>query len=116
MSASRVNAISGEAHRAVEEVARESYGRLVALLAARTRDVAGAEDALADALVAALVTWPRDGIPKSPQGWLLTAARNRMLDRVRHQQVQDQSAPTLALITRELDDTADPDALPDEPT
>jgi predicted RNA polymerase sigma factor len=114
MSASRVNAISGEAHRAVEEVARESYGRLVALLAARTRDVAGAEDALADALVAALVTWPRDGIPKSPQGWLLTAARNRILDRVRHQQVQDQSAPTLALITRELDETADPDALPDE--
>lgn len=109
-----MNASNGEIHRAVEEVARESYGRLVALLAARTRDVAGAEDALADALVAALVTWPRDGIPKSPQGWLLTAARNRMLDRVRHQQVHDHSAPTLALITRELEETADPDALPDE--
>jgi RNA polymerase sigma-70 factor (ECF subfamily) len=114
MSALLVNASNGETHRAVEEVARESYGRLVALLAARTRDVAGAEDALADALVAALVTWPRDGIPQSPQGWLLTAARNRMLDRVRHRQVHDQSAPTLALITRELEETADPDALPDE--
>lgn len=114
MSASLVNVTNGEIHRAVEEVARESYGRLVALLAARTRDVAGAEDALADALVAALVTWPRDGIPKSPQGWLLTAARHRVLDRVRHRQVHDQSAPTLALISRELDETADPDALPDE--
>lgn len=114
MSALRVNVSNGEIHRAVEEVARESYGRLVALLAARTRDVAGAEDALADALVAALITWPRDGIPKSPQGWLLTAARNRVLDRIRHRQVQDQSAPTLALMSQELDETADPDTLPDE--
>jgi len=41
-----------QAHRAVEAVARESYGRLVALLATRTHDVAGAEDALGDALLA----------------------------------------------------------------
>ena len=113
MSASLVNA-SSEIHRAIEEVARESYGRLVAVLASRTRDVAGAEDALADALVAALVTWPRDGVPRSPQGWLLTAARNRLLDRIRHQQVHDLSAPTLAFMMRELEETADPDTLPDE--
>ena len=55
------------AHRAVEAVARQSYGRLVALLSARTRDLAAAEDALADALLSALTTWPRDGIPKNPQ-------------------------------------------------
>ncbi len=103
-----------QAHRAVEAVARESYGRLVALLAARTRDVAGAEDALADALLAALTTWPRDGIPKNPQAWLLTAARNRLMDHARHQQVRDQSAPTLKLMTREFDETADPDEWPDE--
>ena len=103
-----------QAHRAVEAVARESYGRLVALLAARTRDVAGAEDALADALLAALTTWPRDGIPKNPQAWLLTAARNRLMDHARHQQVHDQSAPTLKLMTREFDETADPDEWPDE--
>jgi len=101
-------------HRAVEEVARESYGRLVALLAARMRDVAGAEDALADALVAALTTWPKDGVPKNPQGWLMTAARNRLLDHARHRQVHDHSAPTLELMAREFDETADPDALPDE--
>ncbi|HET9710558.1 MAG TPA: sigma factor, partial [Pyrinomonadaceae bacterium] len=86
-----------EIHRAVEAVARQSYGRLVALLATRTRDVAGAEDALADALVAALTTWPRDGIPKNPQGWLLTAARNRLLDHARHQQVHEHSTPTIKL-------------------
>jgi predicted RNA polymerase sigma factor len=102
------------ARRAVEVVARQSYGRLVALLSARTRDVAAAEDALADALMSALTTWPRDGIPKNPQGWLMTAARNRLLDQVRHRQVRDQSAPTLELMMSDLYETKDPDALPDE--
>jgi predicted RNA polymerase sigma factor len=103
-----------ETHRAIEALARESYGRLVALLAARTRDVAAAEDALADALVAALTTWPRDGIPKNPQGWLVTAARNRLLDHARHRQVQDQNVFTLEMMTRAFDEVTDPDALPDE--
>jgi predicted RNA polymerase sigma factor len=102
------------AQRAVESVARQSYGRLVALLSARTRDVAAAEDALADALMAALTTWPRDGVPNNPQGWLMTAARNRLLDQARHRQVRDHSAPTLELMMSDLYETADPDALPDE--
>ena len=103
-----------QTHRAIEAVARESYGRLVALLAARTRDIASAEDALADALVAALTTWPRDGIPKNPQGWLMTAARNRLTDHARHRQVQDVSTPALTLTMREFHDSADPEALPDK--
>lgn len=59
---------------------REEYGRLLALLASTTGDIATAEDALADAFERALSTWPRDGIPRSPQGWLLTVARNRLKD------------------------------------
>lgn len=55
--------------------ARESYGKLLAILAARTRDVAAAEDALADAFAAALVQWPQSGVPANPVGWLLTVAR-----------------------------------------
>jgi predicted RNA polymerase sigma factor len=102
------------AQRAVEAVARQSYGRLVALLSARTRDVAAAEDALADALLAALTTWPRDGVPKNPQGWLMTAARNRLFDQARHRQVRDHSVPTLELMMSDLYEAADPDALPDE--
>jgi predicted RNA polymerase sigma factor len=102
------------ARRAVEAVARQSYGRLIALLSARTRDVAAAEDALADALMSALTTWPRDGIPNNPQGWLMTAARNRLFDQARHRQVRDQSAPTLELMMSDLYETQDPDALPDE--
>ena len=101
------------AQRAVESVARQSYGRLVALLSARTRDVAAAEDALADALMAALTTWPRDGVPQNPQAWLMTAARNRLLHHARHRWVRDNSAPTIELMMSDLYETADPDALPD---
>jgi RNA polymerase sigma-70 factor (ECF subfamily) len=62
------------------EVARTSYGRLLALLAAPGRDIPLAEDALGDALLAALQKWPADGIPENPEGWLLTVARNRQRD------------------------------------
>ena len=102
------------AHRAVEAAARQSYGRLVALLAARTHDLAGAEDALADALLAALNTWARDGIPGNPQAWLFTAARNRLLDHARHLEVRGQSERTLEILADELYEALDPDALPDE--
>jgi len=84
--------------RTVERVARESYGRLVAYLSSHTRDVASAEDALSDALVAALKTWPRNGVPQNPEGWLLTSARHSFIDLVRHQRVAAASEPTLLLL------------------
>jgi len=58
---------SQDTERTIERVARESYGRLVAYLSSHTRDVASAEDALSNALIAALTTWPRDGVPQSPE-------------------------------------------------
>jgi RNA polymerase sigma-70 factor (ECF subfamily) len=64
----------------VAELARNSYGKLLAVLAAPTRDIAAAEDALADAFERALTRWPVDGIPANPEGWLHTAARNRLRD------------------------------------
>jgi RNA polymerase sigma-70 factor (ECF subfamily) len=85
-------------HRIVERVARESYGRLVAYLSSHTHDVVSAEDSLSDALVAALKTWPRDGVPQNPEGWLLTSARHSFIDLVRHQQVAERSEPTLKLL------------------
>jgi RNA polymerase sigma-70 factor (ECF subfamily) len=68
------------AQRRVADLIHDSYGRLLAVLAAPTRDIAAAEDALADALERALVRWPDDGIPANPEAWLLTVARNRMRD------------------------------------
>jgi len=88
-------------HRTVERVARESYGRLVAYLSSQTRDVASAEDALSDALVAALKTWPRNGVPQNPEGWLLTSARHSFIDLVRHQRVAEASESTLLLLREE---------------
>jgi RNA polymerase sigma-70 factor (ECF subfamily) len=71
-----------DTHRAIERVARESYGRLVAYLSSQTRDVASAEDALSNALVAALTAWPRDGVPQNPAAWLMKAARRSFIDLV----------------------------------
>jgi predicted RNA polymerase sigma factor len=69
-----------QARARVARLTRDSYGRLLAVLAAPTRDIAAAEDALADALERALARWPDDGIPANPEGWLLTVARNRLRD------------------------------------
>ena len=63
-----------------------------------THDLASAEDALSNALVAALTTWPRDGVPQNPEAWLLTAARHSLIDVIRHQRVVLASEPTLQLL------------------
>jgi len=65
------------------EVARASYGKLIAILSARSGDIMAAEDALADAFLQALKTWPVRGIPDNPEAWLMTAAKNRATDVVR---------------------------------
>lgn len=103
-----------EARRAVEAVARSSYGRLVAYLCSRTRDVAGAEDALGDALVSALASWPRDGVPRKPEAWLLTAARRRLLDQARRARVRAEHAETLRFLAAEPGPDEPQDGLPDE--
>ena len=107
---------SGEekTHRTIERVARESYGRLVAYLSSHTRDVAGAEDALSEALVAALTAWPRDGVPQNPEAWLLTTARRALIDVIRHQQVVQASEPTLLLLKEDSTKATLSTTFPDE--
>lgn len=87
-------------HRTVERVARESYGRLVAYLSVNTHDLAGAQDALSEALLKALTSWPRDGVPQNPEAWLLTAARRALVDFFRHQRVVSDAEPDLLLLTQ----------------
>jgi predicted RNA polymerase sigma factor len=103
-----------DTHRTVERVARESYGRLVAYLSSHTRDVASAEDALSNALVAALTAWPRDGVPQNPEAWLLTTARHSLIDLMRHQQVALASEPTLLLLRNEPKEATLSAEFPDE--
>lgn len=107
-----------QARAAAEGVARTAYGRLVALLAAPTGDLALAEDALAGAFERALSTWPRTGVPDNPEGWLLTVARNRLRD-VWKSAAHRTSAPLDAATARGADavtpfDDLDPDAIPDD--
>ena len=104
----------GVTHRTIERVARESYGRLVAYLCVHTRDLAGAEDALSEALVKALTTWPRDGVPQNPEAWLLTTARYFLIDAVRHQCVVSESEPTLQLLKGETKEPTFSTEFPDE--
>jgi RNA polymerase sigma-70 factor (ECF subfamily) len=93
--------------------ARDSYGRLLALLAASTSDLAAAEDALADAFERALRTWPSQGVPGNPDAWLLTVARNRLRDEWKSARVQraeplDAGRDALAHV-----DDIDVDSIPD---
>ena len=102
------------AAHAAELAARRSYGKLVAFLAARTRDVAAAEDALAAAFEAALRDWPRGGVPASPEAWLLTAARRSMIDAARRRKTRDDAIPDLRLFADESTDDAPARAIPDD--
>lgn len=98
---------------AIENIARASYGKLVAFLASRSRDLAAAEDALGDAVRSALETWSRDGIPSRPEAWLLTVARRRLIDGARRDSVRLNSLPGLgAALAHQSDDEAD--GFPDE--
>jgi RNA polymerase sigma-70 factor (ECF subfamily) len=105
---------SDDAVRAAAEIAaRTAYGRLLALLAARSRDIALAEDCLSDAFERALRTWPTTGVPSNPDGWLLTVARNRLRDAwgsaARRTATVLDDAATVAVL-----EETDPDAIPDK--
>jgi RNA polymerase sigma-70 factor (ECF subfamily) len=101
------------ARETAQAVARRSYGKLIAFLAARTRDVAGAEDALSEAFATALAGWPDNGVPDNPEAWLLTVARRKMIDVARQRRSSDGVAECLELMAQHVDD--DPlDAIPDD--
>ncbi|MCX5516057.1 RNA polymerase subunit sigma-70 [Kaistia algarum] len=106
--------MSAEASRLLAEgVARASYGKLVAILSARSRDVAAAEDALAEAFAAALVDWPQKGPPDNPEAWLMTTARRKMTDQARRRRTGDAFAEAFRILADEIDETGRA-AIPDQ--
>lgn len=107
-------AAEAEARAAAEAAARRSYGKLVAFLSARTRDVAAAEDALAEAFAAALAQWPSGGVPANPEAWLLSVARRRGIDAARRERTGVDARPHLALLAEESAGMTGPDDIPDE--
>ncbi|MEM7614292.1 MAG: DUF6596 domain-containing protein, partial [Pseudomonadota bacterium] len=101
--------MSAETAARAADVARASYGKLVAIIARRSGDIIAAEDALADAFVKALDRWPSTGIPDRPEAWLLTVARNQMTDQMRRDKRLDFTAEV-----PEMPDTATAEQIPDE--
>jgi RNA polymerase sigma-70 factor (ECF subfamily) len=102
-----------ETSRIAEAVARASYGRLLAYIAARTGDVAAAEDALSEAFAIALADWPAHGVPDNPQAWLLTVARRKLIDAARRNRTSREAGAHLGLLVEELAAAPVPD-VPDE--
>ena len=106
------------ARSTADAVARRSYGKLVAFIAARSRDVAAAEDALAEAFAAALADWPERGVPRNPEAWLLTTARRKLIDFQRRRQTAKAAAPELERATELLasapDEEGDDMQIPDQ--
>ena len=107
----------------VETAVRDEWGRLLALLVAQYRRLDLAEDGLADAVESATRTWPElpAGAPDNPAAWLLTAARRRIVDRLRRESVATRALPLLAVdaevsegARRTMADAGDPDVLADE--
>jgi predicted RNA polymerase sigma factor len=103
-----------EARRAIEAAARLSQRRLLAFLSSRCRDLALCEDALADAFREAVEQWPRDGVPHSPEAWLLTVARRRLLDRARRAGTESNAQPELAAAWDAADAASTATEFPDE--
>jgi predicted RNA polymerase sigma factor len=91
-----------QAQITADAVARRSYGKLVAFLAARTRDVAAAEDALSEAFAAALADWPRNGCPANPEAWLLTVARRKSIDFARRRKTGEMVSEELQRVAEVL--------------
>jgi len=111
-----MNAREGDAQarNTAEAVARRSYGKLVAFLAARTRDVAAAEDALSEAFAAALADWPTKGCPANPEGWLLTVARRKVIDMYRGRRRAEIASEQLKILAEGLEAAAADADIPDQ--
>ena len=102
-----------EAGETAAIVARTSYGKLIAILAARTRNVAMAEDALSEAFAAALSKWPFDGCPANPEAWLLTVARRKLIDDARRRKTSDEYSDDRRALDGAIEAALETDAIPD---
>ena len=97
----------------IERIFRTEYGRAVAVLVRRFGDIDIAEEAVQDAFTTALQRWPAAGLPPSPQGWIITTARNRAIDRLRREASrQDRHAQAALLLAN--DESTDEDAVGDD--
>lgn len=105
---------STSAEDSLAAVHRAEWGRLLALLVARTRRLDLAEDSLGEAFTRAAARWTTDGIPANPAGWLYTTAYRQVVGRLRSEAVAGRAAPLLAVRPGWVSPTVGEDELPDE--
>src|SRR4051794_1476481 len=98
------------AHRAIDAIWRIDSGKVIARVARMVGDVGRAEDLAHDALVSALETWPRSGVPANPGAWLMATAKNRAVDEIRRERTLARKQDEIA---REMAPHADPDLAAD---
>src|SRR5580765_2056641 len=106
--------VESQVRATVDAVARRSYGKLVAFLAARTHDVAAAEDALSEAFASALAHWPATGSPENPEAWLLTVARRKSIDALRGKNRDEFAATEIGILAEGLEAAAAETEIPDQ--
>ena len=97
----------------IERVFREEYGRAVAVLVRRFGDIDIAEEAVQDAFATAIQRWTSDGLPPSPAGWIITTARNRIIDRLRREASRE-DRHAQAVLMHGRDDVNEEDVVGDE--
>jgi RNA polymerase sigma factor (sigma-70 family) len=98
--------------KVLDQVMRSDRGRLLASLVAGLRNLSLAEEALQEAAVSAMSHWSRSGLPQSPQGWLLTVARRKALDRLRGATRETKKAKDMSYIIAQEEEDAE--EIPDE--
>jgi RNA polymerase sigma-70 factor, ECF subfamily len=98
----------------LEAVFREEWPRAVSILTRVLGDLALAEDAVQDAFTTALERWKRDGPPANPGAWIVTAARNRAIDRIRREQTLARKTELLARLETLPTEEDDVSAVPDD--
>jgi RNA polymerase sigma-70 factor (ECF subfamily) len=106
--------MSRQATLAIEEAFAEEWGRIVAALIRRTRDWDLAEDCAQQAFAEAARRWPGEGVPCRPSAWLMTVARNRAIDRLRHERMRDARLREAAALIDDRSEDEDEEDLSDE--
>ncbi len=106
--------MSRQATLALEEAFLAEWGRIVAALIGRTRDWDLAEDCAQQAFVEAARRWPGEGVPRQPGAWLMTVARNRAIDRLRHERIRDARLREAAVLMDDRSEDEDEEELGDD--
>ncbi|WP_289034157.1 DUF6596 domain-containing protein [uncultured Roseibium sp.] len=112
MTAPASNAIA--VTKILGKLAREEQGRLLSILIGKLRDFQLAEDVLQDAMVSAVSHWGRNGLPKSPQAWLLQVAHRKAIDRIRRTRTAELAGADLGLLMEKASVQDDNPDIPDE--